>query len=56
MSLSDLETLGKRVISSERYVQEESTRKLELEGVVVPIRQGSPFEKVVVTFQSPQSP
>lgn len=49
MSPIGIEISGKREIISERCVQQESRRKLEVEGVVVALQQEGSFEWVVVT-------
>lgn len=50
MSPSGLETPGKRGIWLEKCTQQESTAKMELEGLVVALQQVGPFERVVVTL------
>lgn len=48
MSSSFLRISGFKEISSEICAQQESTRKLEPDGVVVVLQQGGPFKEIVV--------
>lgn len=47
MAPCNLETSGKSGIGLEGYAQQESTKKFELEDVVVALQQGGLFERVV---------